>query len=262
MNVVDISQQNNIVTILLNRPEAKNAINFEVSQAIANVMNEVESNPAIRAVVVGSAVEGVFSAGADLVEASQGKPSYDMDGPNAVWGLAGLTEKTPRVPVIAAVDGLAMGGGFEIALASDILVASHAATFTLPEVKVGLMAGAGGAVRLPGQLPQKIAMDMLLTGRTMKAEEAHRLGLISRLVDVGAALDTALNVAATISENAPLGVAGSKATVLNLREGVEQAQISRWERNATEFAFVMASADAQEGTTAFAEKREPAWSGR
>src|SRR5699024_4113319 len=111
----------------------------------------------------------------------------------------------------------------------------------LPEVKVGLMAGAGGAVRLPGQLPQKIAMDMLLTGRPMHADEAHRLGLISRLVDAGSALETAQEVAATISKNAPLGVAGSKATLLNLQNGVEQAHVARWERNATEFAFVMAS---------------------
>lgn len=262
MNAVDISQRDGIVTLLLNRPKAKNAINFETSQAIANAMNDVEANPEIRAVVIGSAVEGVFSAGADLVEASQGKPSYDMDGPNAAWGLAGITEKTPRVPVIAAVDGLAMGGGFEIALAADILVASEAAFFALPEVKVGLMAGAGGAVRLPGQLPQKIAMDMLLTGRIMKADEAHRLGLISRLVEPGAALEVAQEVATTISRNAPLGVAGSKATLLNLQDGVEQAHVSRWERNAAEFAFIMASADAQEGTTAFAEKREPVWSGQ
>lgn len=260
-NAVDITQHEGVVTILLNRPKAKNALNFEVSQAIANVMNEVEVSPDIRAVVVGSAVEGVFSAGADLVEASQGKPSYDMNGPNAAWGLAGLTAKTPRVPVIAAVDGLAMGGGFEIALAADIMVASDSAMFALPEVKVGLMAGAGGAVRLPGQLPQKIAMDMLLTGRNMKADEAHRLGLISRLVESGQALNVAQDIALTISKNAPLGVAGSKATLLNLQDGVEQAHVARWERNATEFAFVMASADAQEGTSAFSEKRAPVWSG-
>lgn len=261
MNAVNISRQGDVVTILLNRPEAKNAINFEVSQTIADAMNDIEASSDVRAIVVGSAVEGVFSAGADLVEASQGKPSYDVDGPNAPWGLAGITAKTPRVPVIAAVDGLAMGGGFEIALAADILVASDAAIFALPEVKVGLMAGAGGAVRLPNQLPQKVAMDMLLTGRTMKAEEAHRLGLISRLVGAGQALEAAQDIAVTISQNAPLGVLGSKATLLNLQDGVEAAQVARWARNAEEFAAVMQSSDAQEGTSAFAEKRAPAWSG-
>lgn len=262
MSAVNISQEHGVVTILLNRPEAKNALNFEVSQTIANTMNKIEQDPEVRVVVVGSAVGGVFSAGADLVEASQGKPSYDMDGANAPWGLAGMTAKTPQVPVIAAVDGLAMGGGFEIALAADILVASDAATFALPEVKVGLMAGAGGAVRLPGQLPRKIAMDLLLTGRIMHADEAHRLGLISRLVEPGTTLDVAAEIAATITKNAPLGVRGSKLTLLDLQDGIERDQVGRWQRNANEFGRILESADAQEGATAFREKRAPSWSGR
>lgn len=262
MSPVQISEQDGIVTILLDRPKAKNAINFEVSQTIASKMNELQARDDVRAVIVGSAVEGVFSAGADLVEASQGKPAYEEDGPNAAWGLAGLTAKTLPVPVVAAIDGLAMGGGFEIALAADILIASDTAFFALPEVKVGLMAGAGGAVRLVDQLPQKVAMDMLLTGRNMQADEAHRLGLVSRLVDSGAALKVAREVAQAIAQRAPLGVRGSKATALDLLDGVERAQVKRWYRNATEFDVVMASEDAKEGTTAFREKRVPVWTGR
>lgn len=262
MSVVEMFEDNGIVTILLNRPKAKNAINFEVSETIATAMADIESRADVRAVIVGSAVEGVFSAGADLVEASQGKPSFAQDGQNAAWGLAGLTAKTVSVPVIVAVDGLAMGGGFEIALAADILIASDAASFALPEVKVGLMAGAGGAVRLPDQLPQKVAMDMLFTGRNMPVEEAHRLGLVSRLVESGKAFEVAREVAETISQRAPLGVRGSKATALDLQDGVERAQQSRWERSHAEFASVMASEDATEGATAFSEKRAPVWVGR
>jgi crotonobetainyl-CoA hydratase len=258
----NISAASGVLTVLLDRPEAKNAINVAMSDAVGAAMERADTDPQIHAVVIASAHEGIFCAGADLKATSRGEPSFAADGPFGSWGLAGSTARTPSVPVIAAVEGLALGGGFEICLSADLLVASPSASFGLPEVSVGLMAGAGGAVRLPDQLPRKVALDMLLTGRRLAAEEAHRLGLVSRLAEPGRALATAQEIAATIAGHAPLAVRATKATALNLIDGVERAQQERWQRNATEFEAVLVSADAAEGTAAFRDKRAPLWAGR
>lgn len=259
---VHIEVEDGIASVVFNRPDAMNAVNREVSDAIATLMQQAGSDPEIKAVVLSSAHPKVFSAGADLASLSQGVEVYDTDGPNASWGLAGCTSRTPAVPVIAAVDGAALGGGFEIALAADILVASSAANFGLPEVQVGLIAAAGGAVRLPRQLPVKVAMDMLLTGERLNAERAHALGLVSRLTEPDAAFDTAMEVAARIASHAPLAIRASKATALELTGGVPREEMQRWQRNNQEFATILATDDAREGATAFTEKRTPQWSGR
>lgn len=256
-----ITETSGVLTVLLDRPEAKNAINVAMSDAIGAAMERADTDPGIHAIVIASAHEGIFSAGADLKATSRGEPSFAEDGPYGSWGLAGSTARTPAVPVIAAVEGLALGGGFEICLAADLLIASPTASFGLPEVSVGLMAGAGGAVRLPDQLPRKVALDLLLTGRRLDADEAHRLGLVSRLVEPGCALTTAQEAAATIAGHAPMSVRATKATALDLIDGMERGHLDRWQRNTAEFDAVLASEDATEGTTAFREKRAPQWTG-
>lgn len=261
MAAVDITVTSGVMTVLLNRPETKNAINLQMSDAVGAAMEQADTDTRIQVVLIASAHEGIFCAGADLKATSRGEPSFAEDGPYESWGLAGCTARTPSVPVIAVVEGLALGGGFEICLAADLLVASESAAFGLPEVGVGLMAGAGGAVRLPSQLPRKVALDLLLTGRRLSAEEAHRLGLISRIVEQGTALTEAQKVAATIAGNAPLAVRASKATALDLVDGVERAQLDRWQRNTLEFAAVLDSDDAAEGAAAFRDKRAPQWTG-
>lgn len=259
---VHFEVSNGIASIVLNRPDAMNAINREVSDVIAGVMQRADTDPEIKAVVIGSSHPKVFCAGADLAALSKGIAVYDTDGPNASWGLAGCTARTPAVPVIAAVDGAALGGGFEIALAADILIASSSATFGLPEVQVGLIAAAGGVVRLPRQLPRKVALDVLLTGERLDAERAYGLGLVSRLAEPGEAVDTAMEVAARIAGHAPLAVRSSKSTALELVDGVERDEVSRWERSHEAFAAILETDDAREGATAFKEKRTPSWTGR
>lgn len=251
-----------VLIITLDRPEAMNAINRDLSNSVATAMRRADEDPAIKAVIICSAHPKVFCAGADLESVSRGIPLFAQGGPNAPWGLAGCTSKTPEIPVIAAIEGLALGGGFEIALAADILIASSSASFGLPEVQVGLIAGAGGTVRLPRQIPQKVALDLMLTGERLPAERAAALGLVSRLVEPGQALSAATEVGARIAGNAPLAVKASKSTALDLIDGVEREEIARWERNGVEFKTVLSSQDAQEGPSAFTEKRPPRWVGQ
>ncbi|MGO1592508.1 enoyl-CoA hydratase-related protein [Ancrocorticia sp.] len=256
-----IEQAEGIILITLNRPRARNAINRAMSDAIAETMQRADTDPAVRAMVITSSTSTSFCAGADLKETAQGVDLYASTGPLASWGLAGSTARTPSVPVIAAVEGQALGGGFEIVLAADIVVASSEASFGLPEVRVGLMPGAGGAVRLPRQLPRKVAMDMMLTRETLSAGRAYSLGLVSRLTDPGSAHREAYSVAEAIANGAPLAVRATKEVALELNEGVESDETTRWQRNEKVFGRIMASNDAREGTEAFSEKREPVWAG-
>lgn len=256
-----VAVEDGIMTITLNRPEAMNAVSLEMSDTVAAAMEQADTDPGVHVVVITSSSTKAFCAGADLKATSQGQALFDADGPHGSWGLAGATRRTPAVPVIAAVEGLALGGGFEIALAADILIASTASSFGLPEVTVGLMAGAGGAVRLPGQLPPKVAMPMLLAGERLDAQRAYQLGLVSRLVEPGTVDAEAREMAQRIAAAAPLAVRGTKAVALNLQDGLQDGHRAAWARNDAEFAAVMASADATEGTTAFREKRRPVWTG-
>jgi len=248
-----------VLTITLNRPEAFNAINAEVSNAVAEALAAAEKDPEVAAVILTGAGGKAFSAGADLKAVSRGESCFDPDGPYGDWGLGGCTERTIAKPVIAAVDGIAFGGGFEVALAADILIASTASKFALPEVKVGLLAGAGGVVRLPRQLPRKLAMDLLLTGEPISAERAHALGLVSRLTAPGAAYAEALQVAAGIRASAPLAVQATKRMVLELADGRSELERHAWDLNAAEFPAILASNDAREGAAAFTQKRPPVW---
>ena len=174
-------------------------------------------------------------------------------------GFCGITMQPPKKPLIAAVEGYALAGGFEVVLACDLIVASRAAQFGLPEVKRGLAASAGGLMRLPKRLPYHIAMECILTGDMFGAERAAQLGLINRLTDAGGALDAALQLAQAVAANGPLSLIASKQVAA---ESGEWSRAQMWDKQAAITTPVFESQDAREGAAAFAEKRKPAWKGQ
>lgn len=250
-----------VTTIVIDRPAAMNAVNRQVSEGIARALGAAEADSNVRCVVLTGAGERAFSAGADLKAVAAGETIDPQDGPFADWGFAG-TERRIATPVVVAVEGIAYGGGFEMVLAADVVVASRTARFALPEVRVGLFAGAGGAIRIRRALPEKVAMDMLLTGDPINAEAAHRYGLVSRLCEPGQARGEAESVARTIAANAPLAVRAAKELALKLADGRADGEQEAWMRNARAFDSILSSEDAREGALAFAQKRAPQWRGR
>ncbi|MGW6174199.1 crotonase/enoyl-CoA hydratase family protein [Arthrobacter sp. NPDC055138] len=261
MSAALVETSDRVMTITLNRPEAFNAVNMEMSNLVAEALERAEHDDDVRVVIIRGAGTKAFCSGADLKAVSRGEELFDAEGRYGDWGLAGCTERTIAKPVIAAVEGIAYGGGFEVALAADIVVASSAAKFALPEVKVGLVAGAGGAVRLPRQLPLKVAMDLLLTGEPLGAERAYSFGLVSRLTAPGETYAEALRLATQISKNAPLSLQASKKVAVQLEAGRAGTEEAGWKTNSVEFHRILASNDAKEGAAAFAEKRAPQWTG-
>jgi crotonobetainyl-CoA hydratase len=203
--------------------------------------------------------ERAFCAGADLKAISRGESIQPRDHPE--WGFAGYVRHFTSTPTIAAVNGLALGGGTELCLASDIVVAVESATFGLPEVKRGILAAAGGAFRLPRQIAPKIALEMLLTGRPIDAATAHTWGLVNHVTAREQLLATALDIAAEIAGNAPLSVRSSKRIAYGVPPGAAPDEDAFWALNDSEYAAVRASDDAREGPRAFAEKRSPVWTG-
>jgi len=246
-----------VLTLTLHRPDAMNAFDQELNDAFIAALVDADADPEVRVVVVTGAGGRAFSAGADLKSVAAGKPTQG----DPEWGSFGTRQRIAK-PLIAAVDGIAFGGGFELALTADILVASRSSRFALPEVKVGLYPGAGGALRLVRQLPLKLAMLHMLTGDPIDAETAAAHGLVSRLTEPGEALAQAQAIAKTIAANAPLGVVGAKQVAYELHEGRSGDEESAWRLNDELFPQVLASDDAREGATAFAEKRAPRWTGR
>ena len=253
-------RRGNILLVTIDRPEARNAVNSEVSTLLGRALHEADTDPEIRAVVVTGAGEQSFCAGADLKAISRGEDIFPAD--TREWGFAGMMQQYVSVPVIAAVNGTALGGGCEIALACDLVVAADHAVFGLPEVRRGLIAAAGGAFRLPAQLPHRVAMEMMLTGEPITAGRALDLHLINHVVPADRLLDTALELAGTIAANAPLAVQGTKRVALGITDGGRPAEVDQWKVNDTEMITVMTSEDAAEGPRAFAEKRAPVWKAR
>ncbi|HSR22661.1 MAG TPA: enoyl-CoA hydratase-related protein, partial [Candidatus Eisenbacteria bacterium] len=243
----------------LTRPEAMNAVDRAVADGVGQALEEADRDRDVWVLVITGAGERSFSAGADLKALARGESIMPALHPE--WGFGGYVNHVIGKPTIAAVNGFALGGGTEIALASDLCVASRSARFGLPEVKRGIMAGAGGLIRLPAQLPRKVAMEMILTGEPIDADVALRWGLVNRVVD-GNPLEAALELAASVSENAPLAVQASKRVALRVVEGGLPDEALAWQVNRREAAAVMATEDAREGTRAFAEKRRPVWRGR
>lgn len=248
-----VERRGGVQVISINRPEARNALNAEAAHLIAAAADELDADDGLRVgILTGSG--GTFCAGMDLKAFLRGeKPSVEGRG------FGGITKAPPRKPLIAAVEGHAVAGGFELLLACDLVVAADTSKFGVPEVKRSLVAGGGAAMLLPRRIPFAAAMELLLTGDSVSAERAFALGLVNRVTPAGGALGGALELAAAIVANGPLAVAATKAIV---REQSDWTWADGWDRQEKIYAPVFASADAREGAAAFAEKRPPVWQGR
>ncbi|VBA42455.1 Carnitinyl-CoA dehydratase [Mycobacterium innocens] len=255
-----VERRGNVMVITINRPEARNAVNGAVSSAVGDALDEAQHDPDVRAVVITGAGDTSFCAGADLKAIARRENIYHPD--HADWGFAGYVHHFIDKPTIAAVNGTALGGGTELALASDLVVAHERAKFGLPEVKRGLIAAAGGVFRIVNQLPRKLAMELLLTGEPITAADAYDWGLINQVVREGAVLDAALTLAARVTVNAPLSVQASKRIAYGVDDGVITDEEAGWQRTMREMSSLIRSEDAKEGPLAFAEKREPIWKAR
>lgn len=253
-DLVQTEIRNGVQIITINRPEARNAINFDAAQALAAVFEAMDANDDVVLGVLTGA-QGTFCSGMDLKAfAKTGQRPYAGDR-----GFAGLCERPPAKPLIAAVEGYALAGGFEMALSCDLIVAASDAKFGLPEVKRGIVAGAGGMMRLPSRIPYHLAMEVILTGEMFTAERAQSFGLINRLVEPGQALATALELACVVAANGPLAVRTAKSIVTQSRDW---RQTDMFDLQRPRVAHIFSSADAKEGATAFAEKRKPVWTGK
>jgi enoyl-CoA hydratase/carnithine racemase len=242
-----------VLVITINRPDQRNAINAAVANGIAGALDQLDGSDDLSLGVLTGAGKG-FSAGMDLKAFVAGESSWVGDR-----GFAGITQRSAVKPLIAAVEGFAMAGGLEVALACDLIVASRGTRLGIPEVKRSLVAAGGGLLRLPRVLPRNVAMELALTGDPISAERGYELGLVNRLAEPGGALDMALELAETIAANGPLALAGSKRILV---ESVDWPDSEFFERQGEIVGPVMASEDAREGATAFAEKRAPVWQGR
>ncbi|MFC3865823.1 crotonase/enoyl-CoA hydratase family protein [Alcaligenes aquatilis] len=252
--LVTLERIGKVLLITLNRPEARNAINLETAQALAQALDEFDADPSI-AVGVLTGANNTFCAGMDLKAfAKTGQRPYVGDR-----GFAGICERPPAKPLIAAVEGYCLAGGFEIALSCDLIVAADSANFGLPEVKRGIVPGSGGMVRLPSRIPYHMAMEMVLTGGMYPAARMAELGLISRLAEPGKATEQALALAEQIAANGPLAVQTAKSIISQSRDW---RQSDLFDLQRPRIAAIFTSADAKEGATAFAEKREPVWQGK
>jgi enoyl-CoA hydratase len=252
MAIVERERRGQVEILRLNRPEAKNAVSPEVSVAMAEALDAIEADPSVRAVVV-TGTGDVFCAGADLKVVAQGRGAEIAA---AKGGFGGLVTRDFPKPVIAAVQGAALAGGFELVLSCDLVVAAEDARFGIPEVQRGLMAAAGGLLRLPKRVPLALALELAMTGDPISAQRAFELGLVNRLVPKDRVVDEALALAGRIGENSPIAVRLSRALV---KEAAELTEAEGWQRNAQYAIDVFGSGDAIEGSTAFAEKRKPNW---
>jgi enoyl-CoA hydratase len=241
-----------VAVITINRPQARNAVNEAVASGIAAAIDVLDPRPDVAAMVLTGA-GGTFCAGMDL------KGFLAGENPTAGGrGFGGITQRPPATPIVAAVEGFALAGGFEVALACDLIVASEEATFGLPEVTRGLVAGAGGLLRLPRRIPYHLVMEIALTGGHVPAGRLHQAGLVNRLVPAGEALGAARDLAAQVAGNAPLAVAAAKRIIVESADWPGEEAFARQDAISLR---VLTSADAREGAAAFAEKRPPVWRG-
>jgi enoyl-CoA hydratase len=246
---VRVEADGDVLVVTIDRPEARNAVNLAVAQGIAAALDRLDGDEALRVGVLTGA-GGTFCAGMDLKAFVAGERPH-VEG----RGFAGIVQGPPRRPLIAAVEGWALAGGFEVALSCDLIVAAGDARFGIPEVKRGLVAAGGALIRLPRRIPYHVAMELALTGDPIGAERAYELGIVARLAAPGAALADARALAAVIAANGPLAVDATKQVLTADEAGA-------WERQAEIVGPLFASDDAREGSVAFAEKRPPVWRGR
>jgi enoyl-CoA hydratase len=248
-----VEQSGRVTIITINRPQARNAINHAVSAAVADALDDLDTREDLTVGIITGA-GGTFSSGMDLKAFLAGE-NVTVPG----RGLAGLCQRPPAKPLIAAVEGWALAGGCEVALACDLIVAADDAKFGIPEAKRGLVAGAGGLVRLPRRIPAGIAMELALTGDPLPAADAHRLGLVNQLTPPGQALAGALALAGRIAMNGPLAVAAAKQIIT---QQADWSMAEVWAKQEPIMRPAFESQDAREGALAFAEKRAPVWKGR
>jgi enoyl-CoA hydratase len=246
-------RRGNVLVVTLNRPDARNAVNGALAEGVGRALDALDGDAELRAGVITGAGKG-FSSGMDLKAFVAGESPYYGER-----GFAGIVQKPSAKPLIAAVEGFAVAGGCEIALACDLIVAARGARFGVPEVKRSLVAAGGALLRLPRRLPYGVATELALTGEPLEAERAHALGLVNVLAEPGGALESALELAGRIATNGPLAVAATKRILV---ESADWPEAEFWQRQGEIAGPVFASADAREGATAFAEKRDPVWSGR
>src|SRR5271154_6572936 len=246
-------RRGNVLLITLNRPQVRNAVNAAVAAGVAGALDELDGDEGLSVGVLTGA-GGFFCAGMDLGAFVKGESSWFGDR-----GFAGITQRSARKPLIAAIEGFAVAGGMEIALACDLIVAAKGAKMGIPEVKRSIMAAGGALLRLPRRMPYHLVMELALTGDPFPADRFHELGVVNRLVEPGTAVDVALELAAQLSKNGPLSLAASKQI---LQEQFDWQSSEMWERQAEITAPVMSSEDAREGASAFKEKRDPVWRGR
>ena len=246
-------RRGNVLLITLNRPDARNAVNLPLAEGVAAALDELDAADDLSVGILTGAGKA-FCAGMDLKAFVAGERPWVGDR-----GFAGIVQRSSRKPLIAAVEGFAVAGGLEIALACDLIVASREAKLGVPEVKRSLVAAGGALLRLPQRVGHGAAMELVLTGDPVTAERGLELGLVDRLAEPGGAVDAALELAATISKNAPLALIASKQVLVEQRDwSVEEF----WAKQGEITGPVFVSEDATEGATAFAEKREPVWKGR
>jgi enoyl-CoA hydratase len=255
MASIEYTVEGHRALITINRPEARNAINAEVAAGIEEAVDRLEADDSLWVGIL-TGVPPVFCAGADLKEIGAGRLAT-LETPRG--GFGGITRRKRTKPIIAAVDGAALAGGTEIALACDLIVASTAASFGVPEVKRSLVAAAGGLFRLPQRLPFNLAMELILTGDPIDATKAHHFGLVNVLCEPGTVLEQAAELAARIEANAPVAVRSARHAVLAAAADDEEAA---WRLSGQAMARAMGSDDFREGMVAFVEKRPPQWTGR
>ncbi|WP_223396700.1 crotonase/enoyl-CoA hydratase family protein [Nocardioides rotundus] len=241
-----------VLLITLNRPEARNAVDMDVAFALADAFDRLDSDAGLRTAVLTGAGTG-FSAGMDLKAFAAGTLPF-LEG----RGFAGFTQRPPRKPVVAAVEGFALAGGMEMVLACDLVVAARDARLGLPEVQRGLVAAAGGLLRLPQRIPWHVASEIVLTGDPLTAQRLHEIGLINRVTEPGESLASAVELASRISDNAPLALQASKEI---LARAVDWGLEDGWAHQSPIANRIFSSRDAVEGATAFAQRREPLWRG-
>jgi enoyl-CoA hydratase len=249
-------RRGNVEILTINRPEARNAINGAVSKAMSALLDELAEDPGCWVVVITGSGDKAFSAGMDLKAFSSGEGG-DIIG--ASGGFAGVTQRDFPKPLIAAVNGSALAGGFEIMLSCDLVVAAEHATFGIPEAKRGLIAAAGGLIRMPKRLPMAVALELAMTGDSIDAGRAYALGLVNKVVPSDALVAEAVALAERIAANAPLAVRYSKSV---MKRAAEVPESEGWSINQEAVGVVFSSADAMEGPVAFAEKRAPNWQGK
>jgi crotonobetainyl-CoA hydratase len=255
---VRLAVDDGVLVVTLDRPKA-NAIDVSTSRALYRAFARLQDDPALRVGILTGAGERFFSAGWDLKAAAAGEA---VDADHGPGGFAGLTEYfTLNKPVIAAVNGLALGGGFELVLAADLVVAAERAEFALPEATLGMIADSGGVLRLLDRIPRAVAAEMLLTGRRMAAAEAARWGLVNQAVPDDRLLDSAMDLARQVCRAAPLAIAAIKE-VTRATQGLALPDAYQTMRRLPGYRAMLVSEDAREGPRAFAEKRPPAWHGR